>query len=74
MTVASRRAEAAAFAEQMHLDPDQLFVAAEACWAQLNPQSKPFTSAVSMAAVALRAVDDLARGASPWLPASEVTP
>lgn len=50
-----RRAMAAAFAAQFGIDADEAYAAANAAWSNLNPQSVPFSSALSVAIVALDA-------------------
>lgn len=66
MTIELRKKQARSFAEQLDLDPDALYRAAEAAWSNLNPQSVPFEHALSVAGVALRAV------VHPRAPISEV--
>ena len=57
----SRKDMSRAFAENMGLDPDELHAAAWAAWSNLNPQSVPFSSALSVAGVALKAAQDVRR-------------
>jgi hypothetical protein len=55
----ARKAEAANFAAQLGLDPDELYEAAVAAWSNLNPQSVLFSHALSVAGVALRAAQEV---------------
>lgn len=55
----SRKAQSASFAETMGLDPDELHAAVWAAWSNLNPQSVPFSQALSVAGVALKAAQDV---------------
>ncbi len=62
MTIDARKATAKRFAEQLQVDPDELYAAAEAAWSNLNPQRVLFDHALSVAAVALRAAQQVRHG------------
>lgn len=57
---AARYRKAATLAAQMGLDATQLTAAADAAWSNLNPKLVPYESALSVAAVALKAAQDVA--------------
>jgi hypothetical protein len=54
-----RKEQAARFAAQLGLNPEQLYAATDAVWSNLNPQTVSFDHALSVAAVALRAARDV---------------
>lgn len=55
----ARKDQAASFATQLGLDPDELYEGAVAAWSNLNPQSVLFSHALSVAGVTLRAAQEV---------------
>jgi hypothetical protein len=60
----ARKDMAAAFAAGFDIDPDEAYAAADAAWSNLNPQSVPFSHALSVAVVALNAAQKVREAAT----------